>query len=109
MAESPHAGSHSWTQRGHFAEDAFVQSPYGGDLSFSQGSQGSYGEEAPQAAISFDEDGWPSCGACGAYPDEGASSTDTESYFELVSASVEEWQNYPGSFDGTSLFQLREE
>ena len=29
IAESPHAGSHSWTQRSHFGESSFFESPYG--------------------------------------------------------------------------------
>lgn len=32
VAESPHAGSHSWTQRSHCSADSYFQSPFGGDI-----------------------------------------------------------------------------
>ena len=73
-------------------------------------------EEAPDASSAaasfFDEDGWENCGSCGAYADggdDGANSTDTESDFEFLSHTEEEWESYLGSFEGTSLAQLREE
>ena len=92
----------------HFAEDSFFQSPYGGDVSLSHGSQ-DFGEEASHAAIFVDEEGWQSCGTCGAYQEDDANSTDTESEFEMVSVSEEDWEAYLGSFEGTTLSQLREE
>ena len=64
----------------------------------------------PHTAICFDEDGWPNCGARGAYADEdGDNSTDTESDPELFQNSEEELEHYRGSLEGTSVAQLREE
>ena len=37
VAESPHAGSNSWTQWSHYVGDSFFQSPYGGDSSLTEG------------------------------------------------------------------------
>ena len=114
VAESPHAGSHSWTrQRSHFSDEAFFQSPYGGELSLTGFLEDAEG--ASSAGASFlDDDGWEACGSCGAYTaetEEDGNSTDTESDFEMVSTpgSEEELLNYLGSFDGVSLAQLREE
>ena len=91
VAESPHAGSHSWTrQRGYLAEDNFFQSPYGGELSHTMTCLEDAPDSSSAAASFFDEDGWENCGSCGAYTDggdDGANSTDTESDFCLLYTS----------------------
>ena len=71
--------------------------------------------EEGHAAVSetssyYDEDGWENRSACGAYADDdGGNSTKTESELELLTNSGEELEHYLGSFEGTTLDQLREE
>ena len=80
VAESPHAGSHSWTrQRSHFSDEAFFQSPCGGDVSPAGYLEDSEGATSAAASY-FDEEGWEACGSCGAYTaetEEDGNSTDT--------------------------------
>jgi len=58
IAESPHAGSHSWTQRSHFAEkgaDTFFEFPSSGGLPLTEGDEEWYGEGGEK--VFFDQDG----------------------------------------------------
>ena len=63
-----------------------------------------------QTSSYYDEDGLENCSSCGAYADDDrGNSTETESEFELLTNSGEELEHYLGSFEGTTLDQLREE
>ena len=119
VAESPQAGSNSFTGRGgqYFADE----SPYlygtdlcGGELSPTN-EVGSYWDASGtqdwpvEQPVFLDEEGWPACSECSAYfDDEGAHSTDTGSDWEEA-ADTEELQAYLGSFDGCTRESLREE
>ena len=88
VAESPQAGSHSWTrlQRSHFAEDgpgSFFDYLQSGGSPLTEDYEGYWGGPS-ESHVFYDDEGWPSCGGCGAYmseydADSEANSTDTGS------------------------------
>ena len=86
-----------------------------GGSPLAEGDEVWYGDGSAQVAqLFFDEEGWPSCSACGSYTadhhydaDSEANTTDTESEWEFD--TVEEQEAYLGSFEGTTPQQLREE
>ena len=80
------------------------------DRSLTEGSLDEGHAVTSQTSSYYDEEGWENCSACGAYTDDdGGNSTETESEVELLNSSPEELEHYLGSFEGTSLEQLREE
>ena len=119
IAESPQAGSNSWTGRGtgqHLEACLYgmdLSPSRGGDVSHTDGDWSFWGGPGGQACHAepqtfLDEDGWTACRDCESYLDDPATSTDAGRDWEDA-ADTPELQAYLGSFEGCTAHSLRED